>query len=669
VCRPTGPSSIGKYARVSETTTRARGSMAASFDLASTAAFAVPALLLVYLALRNGGYDPIPTGEVGLTIWWIVLIGTIAGALPVTRPRSPSGVVLILLAALAGWALLSLAWTESDERTMIEVARTVTYAGVLLLGASLVARGHGRPVLAGVTAALGLIIVFAALSRLEPSWFPEQNVGEFLPDIELESRLAYPINYSSGLAALCGLAIPLFTAAAASGRSLIARLLGAALLPVTALTLWLTGSSLAVPVVVIAIAVYLMLTRERVAGIVSLAIGAVGGGVLIVAANAREALDRGLDTPAALAEGDSLLVILLVVTAATMGAQALASAVFSRHPKLRGPLISRRAVWVIVAAGAAVVLVAGIAAGAPGNIIDRLEDFSSAEGLDPDEGARSDQVLDVSARGRFQYWEGSLDAYATEPLLGIGPGTFEFYWAREGDPEAAIFVRDAHSLYLETLAELGPVGFLLVLGIAGTVLIAGIRQALRAPPESRAICAAAVASCAVFLAVAVVDWIWELAALGMAFFFVAAVAIGREAPRSQPAEGARLRPAAPVIALAVLALIAIAIPFAGATLVEQSRDSYADGRPEDALDGARNAVAIQPNAATPRIQEATVLEAIGDLEAAVETAREATEREPTNWRLWMVLSRLEARYGDAEAAVEAYERGQSLFPRVVLLRE
>jgi predicted Zn-dependent protease len=124
-----------------------------------------------------------------------------------------------------------------------------------------------------------------------------------------------------------------------------------------------------------------------------------------------------------------------------------------------------------------------------------------------------------------------------------------------------------------------------------------------------------------------------------------------------------------VAVLSVLALVAIAIPFAGATLVERSREAAADDRLDDALEQARDAVAVQPNAATPRIQEATVLEALGDLDGAVTAAREATERESTNWRLWIVLSRLEARTGNAEAAVSAYERGQALFPRGVLVPE
>ena len=42
---------------------------------------------------------------------------------------------------------------------------------------------------------------------------------------------------------------------------------------------------------------------------------------------------------------------------------------------------------------------------------------------------------------------------------------------------------------------------------------------------------------------------------------------------------------------------------------------------------------------------------------AIAAARAATDEEPTNWRTWLVLSRLEAQAGNAEASVEAYRRG------------
>jgi cytochrome c-type biogenesis protein CcmH/NrfG len=62
------------------------------------------------------------------------------------------------------------------------------------------------------------------------------------------------------------------------------------------------------------------------------------------------------------------------------------------------------------------------------------------------------------------------------------------------------------------------------------------------------------------------------------------------------------------------------------------------------------------------LQEALVLESPGELAAAAAAARAATERESTNWRTWLVLSRIEAELGDASAAVRDYHQARLLNP-------
>ena len=36
----------------------------------------VPAVVVVFLALSNGGYDQIARSTVGVAVWWTVLVGT-----------------------------------------------------------------------------------------------------------------------------------------------------------------------------------------------------------------------------------------------------------------------------------------------------------------------------------------------------------------------------------------------------------------------------------------------------------------------------------------------------------------------------------------------------------------------------------------------------------------
>src|SRR5205085_1577702 len=58
--------------------------------------------------------------------------------------------------------------------------------------------------------------------------------------------------------------------------------------------------------------------------------------------------------------------------------------------------------------------------------------------------------------GRGPLWRQAWHDWEAHPALGSGAGTFEQFWLRHRRISAN--ARDAHSLYLETLAELGPLG-------------------------------------------------------------------------------------------------------------------------------------------------------------------------------------------------------------------
>jgi O-Antigen ligase len=637
----------------------------------------IPAAAIVYISLKNGGYDEIPRDQTGVIVWWLVLVGAVvavvAGSRPAIRWRSAPGILVILLAAFCVWTAIALSWTQSGERTMIEVARVATYLGFLVIGFALVRFGYGRELLYGAVAGIGVVVLLALLSRLEPTWFPKQTAPEFISGVQIERRLAYPLNYSTGLAAMAAMGLPLFLCLMASGRTIVGRSLGAAILPVAALVLWWTGSGLAIPLGAIGVLVYLFLTDDRLAAVASLALAAIGGLVLIVASHSRAALETGRPTPEAMSQGDQLLVIAIVVCLAIVGLNVALGFGLRRLPRTRGLIPPHRARQLVLAGVVALVAVVAIA-GATGALSDRWQSFKSATGLNPNQGGEGAQLTDISARGRYQFWQGAVDAWRSEPVLGIGPGTFEFWWAQHGNPDAAIFVVNAHSLYLETLAELGPIGFMLILGFVVVALILGALRAWRATLGDRPDVAAAAAACFVFAAAAAVDWVWQLAALPIAFMFLTAAAVGAEserapvhaeatAPERAPSAWRRFGPAGIAAAIAVVALVVILIPLSSSSAVARSQQQVADGSLADALDTARDAVAVEPFAATPRIQEATTLEVMGQVDDAVAVAREAVTKEPVNWRLWLVLSRLEAEAGNPRAAVADYRQAQSLFPR------
>ena len=71
----------------------------------------------------------------------------------------------------------------------------------------------------------------------------------------------------------------------------------------------------------------------------------------------------------------------------------------------------------------------------------------------------SGHLLSAGGSNRSQYWQAALNAFASKPVTGIGAGNFALYW--NAHPEVALPLLNAHSLYLETLAELGILGLAL----------------------------------------------------------------------------------------------------------------------------------------------------------------------------------------------------------------
>ena len=185
--------------------------------LPAIGAWTLGAALVGYLAMANGGYDTIIRGQVGIAVWWIVLVGAAVGALPGPLTRA-AWAAIALLVALTGFALLSATWSESAERTVADVAKLATYAGVLVLGISAQRRGQARHLAGGVACAIAVVGVLALLSRLHPSWFPRNDQVVFLGNT---SRLAYPLNYWNGLAAFVAMGIPLLLAVAGSARRIV----------------------------------------------------------------------------------------------------------------------------------------------------------------------------------------------------------------------------------------------------------------------------------------------------------------------------------------------------------------------------------------------------------------------------------------------------------------
>jgi len=648
-------------------------------DWGKVATMLLTALLVVYLALKSGGYDPIPRDQLGIVAWWGLLLGVAVEALPVPGRTRASLAVLVLLGGFAAWTALSLGWTGSSERTAAELARVVTYLGVLALGISVATRRRGaaRHVLAGITLGLAVIAALGVLSRLHMAWFPANELGKVLPGIEIERRLNYPIGYSSAMGALAGMTLPLLLAATAWPRTIAAQALAAAAIPVTGLTLYLATSGTGAAVAGTALLAFFLLSPDRLPKLMTLAAGTGGGAVLAAAVAGRDELARGLPTAAAEHQGTEMIWIVLAVCVAVALVQVMISLAVRRvdRPSLLG--IGRREALIATAVALAFALPVAIAAGAPHEVSNRWEVFKLRGNGPGKEPSGASSILDFHGAGRYQFWQSAIDASETASWKGIGPGTFEFWWTQHSSYNG--YVRTAHSLYLENLAELGIPGLLLICGFVFAVLGIGSVRSLRAPPGERLVLAGATAGAAGFAMAAALDWVWQLGALPVAFMLLAAVAVSGYSLR-EPRSGRRRRrrrtsrrnriwgQRGAVAVAALLAIVAIWSPLQAATAMRQSWIDASHGELAAALDRARDAADAEPDAALPRLQEALVLERQGKLPAATAAAKVAAGKEPANWRTWFILARLEAEQGMIGPALRAYHRAHVLNPRYGLLK-
>jgi hypothetical protein len=611
--------------------------------------------LITYLGLNGGGYDPLVGNQVGIAVWWVLLFAVAVGALPRRRPGTLALCALGLLGAFALWTALSLRWTESTEKTATDLASVATLLGVFALAILSRGRDAAGQMVSALAAGITVVGVVALLSRFHPSWFPDATqTGQFL-DTGKE-RLSYPLGYWNGLAALIGIGLPLVFLLAVNARSIAVRALSAAALPALLLALFYTLSRGGIAASLIALAVYFALTRDRLAQMPTLAVAAIGGGILIPLALQRDSLLHGLTNSTAGSQGDHMLWITIAVCVGAGLAQlAIATALGRREDAT--PALPRRQSLAALGVAAVAILVALAVVDAPGRLSNAWDEFREPSGHSEKGTSR---LTSIGGENRYQLWSSAAREFDSEPIAGTGSGTFQLWWTRDGDVGEPII--DTHSLYMQTLGELGVVGLLVLVAFIATSLLGGVGRVLRSVGSRRPQLAAALAGSTVLWATSIFDWGWKIPVIPIATLLLIAVLL--TAGDGGTDEPAPLRPA-PRVAVGVvslLALVAIAIPFAGTSLIRQSQSEARDGDPSAALADARSAENVQPGAATPRVQQALLYESQGDYPAAEEAARAATEREPTNWKTWLLLSRIEAQSGKPDAALRDFRTARSLDP-------
>jgi O-antigen ligase len=308
----------------------------------------------------------------------------------------------------------------------------------------------------------------------------------------------------------------------------------------------------------------------------------------------------------------ALLVGLLVLTLTELQ-------VASRLP--RGRLLAAAALLVVVA----VALVAVAREGGARPAADRALQAFRQESLPADDQSR---LVSISGNRRADYWRVAWRMVERDPLLGEGAGGFERRWTQ--DRRTPSNVRDAHNLYLETLAELGPLGLALLL-VALAVPLSAFGRARRG-----ALVPAATAAYAAFLVHAAVDWDWELPVLVLPALACGAILLAEArtappVPMTAPLRAVGVVAAVGAIAIALVAHVGNRALAGGFAALERGDTGQAE---ED----ARRARGWMPWSHEPWQLLGEAQLASRQDAAARRSLGEALERAPEDWRLWFDLA-------------------------------
>jgi O-antigen ligase len=606
----------------------------------------------------------VTTRHIAALAVWLVVVGLLVfGAGAAATLGRPIYWSAGLLGGLALFSAISSLWSGSVELSVIEADRVLAYLGIYLAAFLIVQTDQRRERFAeGLAIAFLAVALLALGSRLLPHVIDIGSLGE-------GARLYYPLEYWNADGTMFGIGVTTLLWMSRRAAWAPLRWLSAAAIPAVLLALYFTYSRGGLLALLVSAGILLALSRDRLWLTATLAIGALGALPAILAVQARDSLAENLAGQAAVDQGVTVLLILLagIVLAAALfaGLRALER----REGELTGRAVelSRHPTALKVAAAAVAVIAIGVAIAVGGRAWDQ---FKSSDVAFPEQ--PSSHFSNLNGAGRSDFWRVAIDSFGEEPVIGTGAGTYRFDW----DKKRSIYLplHDAHSLYLQSFAELGLVGGIIVLALVGGVLwwaFCAWRDAREDRRELHAIVLAALVAMAVAFAI---DWFWQILAMGSIFFIYAAVATSARCAQVAPAAGRRREEGrswgltAAVLAVAWISAVALVGPLLVEREIDQSQDAAAANDLPSAVDHAEHARSIEPFAASPYVQLGLLAQLEGDHEAAISHFSNAIDREEDNWQWYYLRSTAEREAGDEAAAEADLEKARELNPLEPCLR-
>ncbi len=605
------------------------------------------AAVLTPLTAGNGGYFPPAWGWSAAALLWAAAIAAL-----VRHDAELTGAEAVTLSAfglLTVWTLLSATWGDTTA-AVLSAERLLVYVAGLVALLLVSRRGSAGSLLAGALAAVTFACAYGLIGRLFPSVHSLGGIAD-------TGRLAEPVGYWNGLGVLAAMGAIVALGLAAGARTLPARIAAALTLPVVVTALYFTFSRGGWIAFAFGIGAAALLERRRWFLLATL-LGAAPWLILDVAlAATSSALTHSASKVGPTASQGHRLALVLVISAVGLAGSVWALAWLERRFQPSAAM-TRAGHGTVLAAVVLLVVVAIVRFGSPVTIAgDMYDRFNSPppggfNGTSTHVGKNLNlRLFSLSGNARASLWRIAWHDYQQHELLGSGAGTYEAYYL--GHRTSALQVRNAHNLYLETLAELGPVGLLLLIAGLTAPLVAGIRG--RAEP----FVPVAFGAFAAYLLHAGADWDWQLTAVTLVAL-TCAVGMLRSAPSARFAIdfGGRGVRAGVLAAIALVAVVAL-VGLRGNAAASASQRAASEAHWSVAESEARTAVSWQPWSAEARTELGQAL--LGEHRNADARAafQAAIARDPGSWEAWVGLARTST--GTARQA--AIVRARRLDPR------
>jgi hypothetical protein len=646
-------------------------------------------LVVLYYAFSAGGYFVVKRGYGELVILYLIILGLLFGLRAGGRVPRLGLLETGFFGGYTLWTLLSVTWSYNPAASFDEFVRAALY----LAGYGLFYMYLSRRVWLGW---LAHMFIFIAFTVAVDSIFGKIGIIDH-PDPFQTNRLSYPLTYWNTMGLLMIMSFPLALRVLADrATGIVVRCLYAPALVLFLSVLFFTFSRAGLLLLMLVFGLYLLVAVSRLRAVMQAAIAFFWTAVVIGFCYLFLPTMVKLIPDPDPGEAKRLGVLMLVVMLLAAGSQVV---VWYQEKRITVSEELARRIGYALAGLAAAIFLLGFAAfvAKEGNPVtwvrDQVQVIAEPEAVV--EGAE-ERLLSLQSE-RYREYQVSVGVFRDNPLKGTGAGTWSIHWTRERPRE--IQVKDGHSWLFETMAELGLVGTVLMLGFLVTFFIRGVSD-LRFLGRSRAreLYGAIFVSCVAFALHSVIDWDWEMAVITLSFFLfvvgllrygalaragAAGETVGEagagaavpgeegEAVAEEPAEKAsggwtprRMLSWSWLIGvLCVVMLVLTALPVIAEDRVQKATRLAREGKNLGEVGSlADTAHRFNPLDGEPLILKAIAVQAAGDVDEAESLILQAIDLEPYNDKYYRNLTRVYLQKGDPDGATLAIHRSRELNP-------